>query len=166
MIIDTGATCSLVAKKYLGIRFPMWHSGLLPTEFRDSRSATGRMDSLGIIQADLEIPHSHRNVNIYPKFSLLENAGISEFFLGTDYKTMYVISIHKSSSTQITLGDSKDRELSISSNRRRELMTKHLIGLKHKPPDRESMSTRKVLAQGNIDQTRPSTLQREGKSHQ
>ncbi|MBW0476150.1 hypothetical protein O181_015865 [Austropuccinia psidii MF-1] len=40
--------------------------------------------------------------------------------------------------------------------KRRKPMTKHLDGLKHKPPDREDMTTRKLLAQGHINNTRAS----------
>ncbi|MBW0534439.1 hypothetical protein O181_074154 [Austropuccinia psidii MF-1] len=40
---------------------------------------------------------------------------------------------------------------------RRKPMTKHLNGLKHKPPDREGMTTRKLLAQGQINMLIPPT---------
>ncbi|MBW0536855.1 hypothetical protein O181_076570 [Austropuccinia psidii MF-1] len=47
---------------------------------------------------------------------------------------------------------------------RRKPMTKHLDGLKHKLPDREGMTTRKLLAQGHMNHT--STSKKTGKSHQ
>ncbi|MBW0593629.1 hypothetical protein O181_133344 [Austropuccinia psidii MF-1] len=49
-------------------------------------------------------------------------------------------------------------------SQRRKPMTKHLDGLKHKPPDREGMTTRKLLAQGHISHT--NTSKKTGKSHQ
>ncbi|MBW0528453.1 hypothetical protein O181_068168 [Austropuccinia psidii MF-1] len=48
--------------------------------------------------------------------------------------------------------------------KRRKPMTKHLDGLKHKPPDREDMTTIKLLAQGHMSHT--SNLKKTGKSHQ
>ncbi|MBW0493777.1 hypothetical protein O181_033492, partial [Austropuccinia psidii MF-1] len=47
---------------------------------------------------------------------------------------------------------------------RRKPMTKHLNGLKHKPPDREGMTTRSLFAQGHMSHT--NTLYKTGKSHQ
>ncbi|MBW0522492.1 hypothetical protein O181_062207 [Austropuccinia psidii MF-1] len=42
----------------------------------------------------------------------------------------------------------------------RKLVTRNLDGLKHKPPDRESISTRKMLLQGHMDHITPSPSQR------
>ncbi|MBW0553559.1 hypothetical protein O181_093274 [Austropuccinia psidii MF-1] len=49
-------------------------------------------------------------------------------------------------------------------SQRRKPMTKHLDGLKHKPPDREGMTTRKLLAQGQMNHA--NTSKKRGKSHQ
>ncbi|MBW0516993.1 hypothetical protein O181_056708 [Austropuccinia psidii MF-1] len=48
--------------------------------------------------------------------------------------------------------------------KRRKPMSKHLDGLKHKLPDREGITTRKLLSQGHISHT--STSKKTGKSHQ
>ncbi|MBW0464375.1 hypothetical protein O181_004090 [Austropuccinia psidii MF-1] len=48
--------------------------------------------------------------------------------------------------------------------KRRKPMTKHLDGLKHKPPDREGMTTRNWLSQGHMSHTK--TSKKTGKSHQ
>ncbi|MBW0523711.1 hypothetical protein O181_063426 [Austropuccinia psidii MF-1] len=49
-------------------------------------------------------------------------------------------------------------------SQRRNPMTKHLDGLKHKPPDREGITTRKLLAQGQMKHA--NTSKKRGKSHQ
>ncbi|MBW0546320.1 hypothetical protein O181_086035 [Austropuccinia psidii MF-1] len=49
-------------------------------------------------------------------------------------------------------------------SKRRKPMTKHLDGLKDKPPDREGVTTRKLLAQGHMSHT--NTSKKTGKSHQ
>ncbi|MBW0548727.1 hypothetical protein O181_088442 [Austropuccinia psidii MF-1] len=46
----------------------------------------------------------------------------------------------------------------------RKPMTKQLDGLKHKPPEREGMTTIKLLAQGHMNHT--NTSKKTGKSHQ
>ncbi|MBW0580330.1 hypothetical protein O181_120045 [Austropuccinia psidii MF-1] len=48
--------------------------------------------------------------------------------------------------------------------KRRKPMAKHLDGLKHKPPDRKGITTRKVFAQGHMNHT--STSKKTGNSHQ
>ncbi|MBW0541514.1 hypothetical protein O181_081229, partial [Austropuccinia psidii MF-1] len=48
--------------------------------------------------------------------------------------------------------------------KRRNPMTKHLDGLKHKPPDKEGITTRKLLAQGHMSHT--STSKKTGNSNQ
>ncbi|MBW0540192.1 hypothetical protein O181_079907 [Austropuccinia psidii MF-1] len=47
---------------------------------------------------------------------------------------------------------------------KRKPMTKHLDGLKHQPPDKEGMTTRKLLAQGHMNNT--SASKKTGKYHQ
>ncbi|MBW0484982.1 hypothetical protein O181_024697 [Austropuccinia psidii MF-1] len=49
-------------------------------------------------------------------------------------------------------------------SKRRKPLTKHLDGLKHTPPDRKAMTTRKLMAQGHMSHT--NTSKKTGKSHQ
>ncbi|MBW0538894.1 hypothetical protein O181_078609 [Austropuccinia psidii MF-1] len=55
-------------------------------------------------------------------------------------------------------------EISSVHSKRSKPMTKHLDGLKHKPPDREGTTTTKLLAQGHMNYT--DTSKKTGKSHQ
>ncbi|MBW0516438.1 hypothetical protein O181_056153 [Austropuccinia psidii MF-1] len=55
------------------------------------------------------------------------------------------------------------KEIGSVQSKRRKPMTKHLDGLKHKPPDREGMPSRKLLAQGHMCHT--DTSKKTGKSH-
>ncbi|MBW0589052.1 hypothetical protein O181_128767 [Austropuccinia psidii MF-1] len=56
------------------------------------------------------------------------------------------------------------KEIGLVHSRSRKPMTKHLDGLKHKPPDREGMTTRMLLAQGQMNHA--NTSKKRGKSHQ
>ncbi|MBW0560578.1 hypothetical protein O181_100293 [Austropuccinia psidii MF-1] len=49
-------------------------------------------------------------------------------------------------------------------SKRSKTMTKHLDGLRHKPPDRKAMTTRRLMAQGQMSHT--NTSKKTGKSHQ
>ncbi|MBW0485367.1 hypothetical protein O181_025082 [Austropuccinia psidii MF-1] len=65
------------------------------------------------------------------------------------------------------LGEFKNpgtEEIGSVHSKRRKPMTKHLDGLKNKPPDREGMTTRKLLAQGHMNPY--NTSKKKGKSHQ
>ncbi|MBW0525543.1 hypothetical protein O181_065258 [Austropuccinia psidii MF-1] len=55
-------------------------------------------------------------------------------------------------------------EIGSVDSKRSKTMTKQLDGLKHKPPDREGITTRKLLAQGHMNHT--DTSQKTGNSHQ
>ncbi|MBW0587163.1 hypothetical protein O181_126878 [Austropuccinia psidii MF-1] len=56
------------------------------------------------------------------------------------------------------------KEIGSVHSRGKKPMTKHLDGLKHKPPDREGMTTRTLLAQGQTNHA--NTSKKRGKSHQ
>ncbi|MBW0575328.1 hypothetical protein O181_115043, partial [Austropuccinia psidii MF-1] len=58
----------------------------------------------------------------------------------------------------------RTEEIGSVHSQRRKLITKHLNGLKHKPPDKDGMTTRKLLAQGHMNHA--STSKKRGKSHQ
>ncbi|MBW0470132.1 hypothetical protein O181_009847, partial [Austropuccinia psidii MF-1] len=58
----------------------------------------------------------------------------------------------------------RTEEIGSVHSQRRKPMTKHLDGLKHKPPDKEGMATRKLLAQGHMNHA--NTSKKRGNSHQ
>ncbi|MBW0520424.1 hypothetical protein O181_060139 [Austropuccinia psidii MF-1] len=58
LIIDGGAHCFIVARKYLDNHFPNWKEQLLPTEAKNFKSASGKMTSIG--KSIKEIILSHR----------------------------------------------------------------------------------------------------------
>ncbi|MBW0529197.1 hypothetical protein O181_068912 [Austropuccinia psidii MF-1] len=57
LIIDSGAHCSIVARKYLENHFPNWEEQLLPTKAKNFKSASGMMTSIGTIIKEITIPH-------------------------------------------------------------------------------------------------------------
>ncbi|MBW0524329.1 hypothetical protein O181_064044 [Austropuccinia psidii MF-1] len=93
LIIDSGAHCSIVVRKYLDNHSPNWEEHLLPTKPKNFTSASGKMTSIGTIIKEIIIPHRKVNIRLNPEFVVLDNPLIEGFLLGTDYQRMYGIDI-------------------------------------------------------------------------
>ncbi|MBW0519417.1 hypothetical protein O181_059132 [Austropuccinia psidii MF-1] len=113
LIIDSGAHCSIVARKYLDNHFPNWEEQLLPTKEKNLNSASGKMTSIGKIIKEIIIPHRKGNIRLNPEFVVLDNAHIQGFLLGTDYQRIYGIDIYNSKNRHITIGTNKEKKFSL-----------------------------------------------------
>ncbi|MBW0549770.1 hypothetical protein O181_089485 [Austropuccinia psidii MF-1] len=113
LIIDSGAHCSIVAKKYLDPKFPNLEKHLLPTKAKNCKSASGKMTSIGTITKEITIPHRKGNIILIPEFVVPEDAHIQGFLLGKDYKRMYGIDIYYSKNRNITVGTNKEKKFSL-----------------------------------------------------
>ncbi|MBW0485843.1 hypothetical protein O181_025558 [Austropuccinia psidii MF-1] len=113
LIIDSGAHCSIVARKYLENHFPKWEKQLFPTKAKNFKSDSGKMTSIGTISKEIIIPHRKGNIRLNPEFVVLDNAHIQGFLLGTDYQRMYGIDIYNSKNRHITIGSNKEKECSL-----------------------------------------------------
>ncbi|MBW0479200.1 hypothetical protein O181_018915 [Austropuccinia psidii MF-1] len=113
LIIDSGAHCSIVAKKYLNNHFPNWEKKLLPTKAKCFKSASGKMTSIGKIIKEMIIPHRKGNIRLKPEVVVLDDAHIQGLLLGIDYQRMYGIDICNSKSRHITIGTNKEKKSSL-----------------------------------------------------
>ncbi|MBW0577174.1 hypothetical protein O181_116889 [Austropuccinia psidii MF-1] len=93
LIIDIGAHCSIVARKYLDNHFPNWEEQLFPTKAKSFKSASGKVTSIGTIIKEIIIHLRKGNIRLNPEFVVLDDAHIQGFLLGTDYWRMYGIDI-------------------------------------------------------------------------
>ncbi|MBW0479394.1 hypothetical protein O181_019109 [Austropuccinia psidii MF-1] len=75
-VIDSGAHCSIVTRKYLDNHFPNWEKQLLPTKAKNIKSASGKMTSIGPIIKEITITHRKSNIRLNPEFVVLEDAHI------------------------------------------------------------------------------------------
>ncbi|MBW0506625.1 hypothetical protein O181_046340 [Austropuccinia psidii MF-1] len=89
LIIDSGAHCSIVARKYLDNHLPNLVEQPLPTKAKNFKSESGKTTCIGTIIKGIVIPHRKGNVRLNPEFVVLDNAHIQGFLLGTDYQRMY-----------------------------------------------------------------------------
>ncbi|MBW0555471.1 hypothetical protein O181_095186 [Austropuccinia psidii MF-1] len=92
-IIDSGAHCLIVARRYLDHNFPNWEKQVLPTKAKNFKSASGKMKSIGTIIKEIIIPHRKGNIRLNLEFVVLEHAHIQGPLLGKDYQRMYGIDI-------------------------------------------------------------------------
>ncbi|MBW0577221.1 hypothetical protein O181_116936 [Austropuccinia psidii MF-1] len=113
LIIDSGAHCSIVAKKYLDNHFPNWEKQLLHTKSKKFRCASGKMTSIATIIKEIIIPHRKGNIRLNPEFVVLNDALILGFLLGTAYQRMYGIDIYNSKNRNITIGTNKEKKFSL-----------------------------------------------------
>ncbi|MBW0560009.1 hypothetical protein O181_099724 [Austropuccinia psidii MF-1] len=113
LIIDSGAHCSIVARKYLDNHFPNWEEQLLPTKAKNFKSASGKMTSIGTIIKEIIIPHRKGNIRLNPEFVVLNDAHIQVFLLGTDYQRMYGIDTYNHKNRNITIGTNKEKKRSL-----------------------------------------------------
>ncbi|MBW0569704.1 hypothetical protein O181_109419, partial [Austropuccinia psidii MF-1] len=72
LIIDSGAQCSKVARKYLDSQFPNWEEKNLQTKAKHFKSASGKMTSIGTIIKEIIIPHRKGNIRLNPEFVVLD----------------------------------------------------------------------------------------------
>ncbi|MBW0481672.1 hypothetical protein O181_021387 [Austropuccinia psidii MF-1] len=113
LIIDSGAHCSIVARKYLENHFPHWEKQLLPTKAKNFKRASGKMTPIGTIIKKITIPHRKGNIRLNPEFVVFNHDHIQGFLLGTDYQRMYGIDIYNSQNRHNTIGTNKEKKFSL-----------------------------------------------------
>ncbi|MBW0520410.1 hypothetical protein O181_060125 [Austropuccinia psidii MF-1] len=111
LIIESGAHCSIVARKFLDNHFPNWEIQLLPTKAKNVKSASGKTTSIGTIIKEIIIPHKKGMIRLNPEFVVLDDTQIQGFSLGTYYKRMYGIDIYNSKNRHITTGANREKKL-------------------------------------------------------
>ncbi|MBW0490288.1 hypothetical protein O181_030003 [Austropuccinia psidii MF-1] len=112
MITDSGEYCSILARTYLAHHLSNLETQLLPTKEKNSKSASGRIKSIGTTIKEIIIPHRRGNIRLNPEFSVLEDTHIQGFLLGKDYQRMYGIDIY----------NSKNRHNTIVTNKRKKFL--------------------------------------------
>ncbi|MBW0521920.1 hypothetical protein O181_061635 [Austropuccinia psidii MF-1] len=113
LIIDSGAHCSIVARKYLDNHFLNWEKKRLPIKAKKSKSASWKMRSIGTIIKEIIIPHTKGNIRLNPEFIVLEDAHILEFPLGTDCQSIYGTYIYNSKNRNVAIGKNKEKTFSL-----------------------------------------------------
>ncbi|MBW0484637.1 hypothetical protein O181_024352 [Austropuccinia psidii MF-1] len=122
LIIENGVHFSIVARNYLDHDFPNWEKQIFPTKAKSFQSTSGNITSIGKIIKYIIITHRKGNIRLDPEFVVLEDAHIQGFLLGIDYQRVYGIDIYYS----------KNRHITISTNKEKKLSIEELLALGHK----------------------------------
>ncbi|KAI7946864.1 hypothetical protein MJO29_011391 [Puccinia striiformis f. sp. tritici] len=96
MLLDQGAFCSVVSRRYLKQFLPNWRDNLMPLSGLSLHSCNSTIKALGIIEINLLLPYPSGSVRIKVEFIVLEDGRNDYFILGTDYLKLYGFDIHNS----------------------------------------------------------------------
>ncbi|MBW0498352.1 hypothetical protein O181_038067 [Austropuccinia psidii MF-1] len=113
LIIDSGALCSIVARRYLDDHFPNWEKLLFTTKAKKFKSASRKIPSIGKIIKEIIIPPRKGNIRLNPEFVVLDDAHIQRSLLRTDYQRVYGIDIYNSKNRHITVVTNKEKKFSL-----------------------------------------------------
>ncbi|MBW0467056.1 hypothetical protein O181_006771 [Austropuccinia psidii MF-1] len=113
LIIDSGASLSIVARNHLDNHFLNWEKQPLPTKAKKLKIASGKMTSIGTIMKDMITSHWKGNIRLNPEFVVLDDAHIQGFLIRTYYQRMYGINIYNSKNRHITIGTNKENKISL-----------------------------------------------------
>jgi hypothetical protein len=105
LLLDSGAFCSIVSKKYLKQFCPEFVDQLLPIGSLKLNSASSTMKPVGIFPCSLIIPHVQGAVRIPVEFIVVEDGVSNYFILGNDYMTIYGFDITNSRERYFTIGN-------------------------------------------------------------
>ncbi|MBW0476749.1 hypothetical protein O181_016464 [Austropuccinia psidii MF-1] len=79
LIIDSGAHCSIVSRKYLDKNLSNWEKQLFPTKAKSLKIALGKMTSIGTIIKEIIIPQRKDNIRLNPELVMLDDAQLQGF---------------------------------------------------------------------------------------
>jgi len=113
LLLDTGASCSIVGEKYLEKFQPRYKDQLMPLKFTSFRGCGGKLNPIGIIETNIIFPHIKGSVRIQCEFVVMKEAP-QYFILGSDFLTLYGIDIVNSREKYFTIGnDNKSKKFPI-----------------------------------------------------
>jgi len=116
LLLDTGASCSIVGESYIEKLNPRFKDYLMPLTFTSFRGCGGKLQPLGIIETHIIFPHIKGSVRIQCEFVVMKEAP-KYFILGSDFLTLYGIDIVNSREKYFTIGnDNKSKKFLIIKN--------------------------------------------------
>ncbi|KAG0139010.1 hypothetical protein CROQUDRAFT_24771, partial [Cronartium quercuum f. sp. fusiforme G11] len=118
LLLDSGASCSVVGSRYLEEIVPDWKGKLIPCTGTKFSGCGGLLFPLGIISLATIFPHTQGAVRIQPEFVVMENATTKYFILGSDFLSLYGFDILHSREKYFTIGnDNKRKKFALPQNK-------------------------------------------------
>ncbi|KAG0140712.1 hypothetical protein CROQUDRAFT_52838, partial [Cronartium quercuum f. sp. fusiforme G11] len=133
LLLDSGASCSVVGSRYLNEIVPDWKDMIIPCTGTKFSGCGGLLFPLGIIMVATIFPHTQGAVRIQPEFVVMENATTKYFILGSDFLSIYGFDILHSREKYFTIGnENKRKKFALSQN-------KHILPIYHDENDNKSL---------------------------
>ncbi|KAG0138857.1 hypothetical protein CROQUDRAFT_16587, partial [Cronartium quercuum f. sp. fusiforme G11] len=113
LLLDTGASCSVVGRRYLAEKFPDWKKHMIDCSNMTFSGCATHLVPLGVIPKYTIIPHVSGNVRIFPEFVVMDNVKANYFILGAEFLNMYGINIYHSKEKYFTINDNMHKKFAI-----------------------------------------------------
>ena len=73
LLLDCGASCSVVGRKYLDEVYPEWREKVMPCSNTRFSGCSTNLFPIGVVQLPMIFPHNQGAVRIQPEFVVMEN---------------------------------------------------------------------------------------------
>ena len=105
-LIDTGASCSIVGKRFLDTMGIKYEDKLLKMSSAKIKSCTSNMTPLGILPVDVIFPHKKESISMCIEFIVMNDYLSSYCIIGNDWLTVFGFDIFNSKKPYFTIGNS------------------------------------------------------------
>ncbi|KAG0147289.1 hypothetical protein CROQUDRAFT_22378, partial [Cronartium quercuum f. sp. fusiforme G11] len=154
LVLDSGASCSVVGSRYLSEIIPDWKNKLLPCTSTKFSGCGSPLSPLGIITTPTIFPHTQGAVRIQPEFVVMENATIKYFILGSEFLSIYGIDIIHSKEKFFTIGnENKRKKFALSHNKDILPVYKDDINPANTGKDKASIQIKKKIEEADFAST-------------
>ena len=110
LLLDCGASCSVVGTRYLTEVWPDWKDKSMPCSNTRFSGCGSSLFPVGVVPLPMIFPHTQGAVRIQPEFVVMENANPKYFILGSDFLSLYGIDIFHSKEKYFTIGNENKRK--------------------------------------------------------
>ncbi|KAG0139592.1 hypothetical protein CROQUDRAFT_54482, partial [Cronartium quercuum f. sp. fusiforme G11] len=117
LLLDTGASCSVVGSKYLTMLYPDWKKKMSPFTNMTFSGCGSDLFPLGIIELPIIFPHPRGNVKILAEFVVMENVKSNYLILGDDFLSLYGFTISHYKEKYFTINNNQDKKFGIPRER-------------------------------------------------
>ena len=118
LLLDCGASCSVVGRKYLDEVYPEWREKVMPCSNTRFSGCGTNLFPIGVVQLPMIFPHIQGAVRIQPEFVVMENANPKYFILGSDFLSLYGIDIFHSKEKYFSIGnENKKKKFALSASK-------------------------------------------------
>lgn len=103
MLLDSGASCSIVGKHFLSEIVPDWQEKIMPSSHVKFSGVGSKLHALGVTSLPVIFPHVKQSIRINTEFVVMENVNNKYFILGAENSSQYGFDILHSKERYFTI---------------------------------------------------------------